>query len=290
VISGLDQLSPRQVRLLELWLPAVEVIRDHSWGLGSSTVLELRSQDGASWIAKAGDESDHHLAREIHAYRHWLGPWTSHGRAPRLVHADEAAKLLVTTYLPGETVEGTEHEHRTDTYRQAGELLARFHGQLAVADHGDYERGQKEKTLAWLSGPHRIAPADATLLAGVVEAWPTPESVVVPTHGDWQPRNWLIYEDRVSIIDFGRAEMRPALTDFGRLAAQQFRADPTLEQAFLQGYGEDPREPVAWLRSRIRDAVGTAAWAYKVGDERFEQQGHRMIAEVTADSRAQGRA
>jgi hypothetical protein len=26
------------------------------------------------------------------------------------------------------------------------------------------------------------------LLAGVVQAWPTLESVVVPTHGDWQPR------------------------------------------------------------------------------------------------------
>jgi aminoglycoside phosphotransferase (APT) family kinase protein len=271
------------VHLLVSWLPGAELTRDRSWGLVGTTVLELRSPDGRTWIAKAGDESDHQLVREIHAYRQWLGPWTSQGCAPRLVQADEAAKLLVTTCLPGELVEGTTHEHRTDTYRQAGELLAQFHGQLTVTDHGEYEHQQKEKTLAWLRGPHRIAPADATLLAGVVEVWPTPESVVVPTHGDWQPRNWLVHDDRVSIIDFGRAELRPAMTDFGRLAAQQFRAEPTLEEAFLQGYGEDPREPGAWLRVRIRDAVGTAAWAYKVGDERFEQQGHRMIGEVIAD-------
>lgn len=47
--------------------------------------------------------------------------------------------------------------------------------------------------------------------------------------------------------------------------------------------GSDPREADAWMRLRIREAVGTAAWAYKVGDEAFEQQGHRMIAEVLRD-------
>jgi hypothetical protein len=26
--------------------------------------------------------------------------------------------------------------------------------------------------------------------------------------------------------------------------------------------------------------VGTAAWAYQMGDEEFEAQGHRMIAEA----------
>jgi hypothetical protein len=84
----------------------------------------------------------------------------------------------------------------------------------------------------------------------------------------------------VSIIDFGRAAMRPALTDFVRLAAQDFRRDPSLETAFLDGYGHDPREAQAWHRSRVREAIGTAAWAYRVGEERFEAQGHRMIAEA----------
>jgi hypothetical protein len=30
----------------------------------------------------------------------------------------------------------------------------------------------------------------------------------------------------------------------------------------------------------IHEAIGTAAWAHQVGDEPFEQQGHRMIAEA----------
>jgi hypothetical protein len=74
--------------------------------------------------------------------------------------------------------------------------------------------------------------------------------------------------------------MRPALTDFARLAVQELRRDPILETAFLEGYGTDPRETDAWHRTRVREAIGTVAWAYQVGDQRFEAQGHRMIAEV----------
>ena len=279
VNSGLDQLDPRQAQLLTAWLPELEVVDDHSWGLVGTTVLELRSR-GRRYIVKGGGDGDHHLAREITAHRQWLGPWTSLGRAPSLVRADEDARLLLATYLPGELVEGTSHEHSADAYCQAGDLLARFHGQVAVLDDGEFESRQKFETLRWLSGPHRIAPDTAALLTGVVEDWPTPPSTVVPTHGDWQPRNWIVHDGSVGIIDFGRAALRPASTDFGRLAVQQFLAHPDLEQAFLQGYGTDPREPGSWARLQVREAVGTAAWAYKVGDEAFEQQGHRMIAEA----------
>ncbi len=282
MIADLNQLSSRQSQLLSQWLPDAEVVKDHSWGLVGTTVLELRAR-GGSYIAKAGDDRDVHLAREIAAHRQWLGPWTSIGRAPSLVHADEEAKLLVTTFQPGELVQGTEYEHSADTYRQAGELLARFHAQLAVTDGGEFETRQKDETLAWLSAPHRIAPDRVARLTEVVDGWPAPPSVTVPTHGDWGPRNWVVHDDRVSIIDFGRADRRPAATDFARLTARQFRTAPALEEAFLAGYGNDPREPAAWLRLKIREAVGTAAWAYKVGDEEFEQQGHRMIAEVIRD-------
>lgn len=107
---------------------------------------------------------------------------------------------------------------------------------------------------------------------------------VVPTHGDWQPRNWLIHGDRVLVIDFGRFAWRPTETDFTRLAAQQWRAAPGLEAAFFRGYGADTREqdPQRWRITMLREAIGTAAWAYQVGDYSFESQGHRMIAEALA--------
>lgn len=279
---GLDQLSHLQRELLDEWLPGAEFEKNHSWGLVGTMVLEL-SHDGGRYVVKAGHAKDHHLAREIHAHRHWLTPWISIGRAPRLVRADEGAKLLVTRYLPGGLVQDSDYEQEPDIYRQAGELLARFHVQLTVED-AEFETREKAKTLQWLDKPHRIEPRLAERLGDLVQSWPTPQSILVPTHGDWQPRNWILHDGLVSVIDFGRAELRPALTDFGRLAVQQFAKNPATEAAFLDGYGADPRDRAAWQRNRIREAIGTAVWAYQVGDERFEHQGHRMIAAALADT------
>lgn len=280
-MSGIGQLSPRQRDLLEQWLPGAEVTTDHSWGLVGTIVLEL-SQAGRRYIVKAGDAKDRHLRAEIRAHRDWLMPWRSIGRAPRLVHAEENAKILVTDFLPGQLVYGTRYERSPEIYRQAGELLAQLHGQFVVEDDG-FEARAKEATLAFLDKPHRIAPDATEHLRRLVKSWPTPPSIVVPTHGDWQPRNWLVHRGTVSAIDFGRAELRPALTDFFPLATQQFTNEPATETAFLKGYGHDPREPAAWQRNRIRAAIGTTVWAFQVGHRPLEQHGHQMIAEVLAD-------
>lgn len=273
-------MSTRQQALLHRWLPGASVARDHSWPLVETTVLEVTFA-GSRFIVKAGGDGDHHIERELHAHLRWLRPWTSAGRAPVLEHGDAAAKLLVTSYLPGRLVLGSDHADEPTTYRQAGELLAQFHAQAVVADD-EYERRENDKALAWLSGPHRIAAPAVAMLRAQIASWPTPPAALTPTHGDWQPRNWLIHDGIVSVIDFGRAAMRPALTDFVRLAARDFRRDPSLESAFLDGYGSDPRTPDAWNRALIREAIGTACWAYQVGDELFEEQGHRMIAEALA--------
>lgn len=278
--SAIEKLADHQRDLLDSWLPGATVMKDLSWGLVGTVVLELEHQ-AVRYIAKAGDEHDGHIARELKAHLEWLAPWTSLQRAPALVHGDAEAKLLLCRYVQGDLVQGTPHEWEAQTYRQAGELLARFHRQFSRKDV-DFEAQQAKKAIRWLDSPHRIARDAELALRGEVATWPTPPVTVVPTHGDYQPRNWLIQGGAVSVIDFGRAELRPALTDFARLAVRQFCTMPALEVAFLEGYGRDPREPEAWRRSQVREAIGTAVWAYQVGDESFEQQGHRMIAEALA--------
>ena len=116
VDPGGAQLTRRQQELLDDWLPGAEIVQDHSWGLVGTTVLELVHR-GARYVARSGDTRDHHLSRELRAHRNWLGPWTSRGRAPQLVHADDDAKLLVTRYLPGELVQGSGYEFHPDIYR-----------------------------------------------------------------------------------------------------------------------------------------------------------------------------
>ena len=102
----------------------------------------------------------------------------------------------------------------------------------------------------------------------------------MPTHGDWHPRNWVSHEGQLKAIEFGRFDFRPAASDLCRLAAQQWQKDPALESAFLDGYGQDPRAPDLWRIELLREAVGTAVWAYLVGDTAFEARGHRMLVQA----------
>lgn len=100
-------------------------------------------------------------------------------------------KLLITRYLPGALVQGQAEEWRPDTYRQAGVLLVQLHGQLAVQDPA-FEAASRQKALDWHDARHRIALDVVARLRPEVESWDTPSVISVPTHGDWQPCNWLM--------------------------------------------------------------------------------------------------
>lgn len=218
-----SELTAEQVRLLDAWYPQREMVANLSWGLVGSHVLQIVA-DSQHVIVKAADAKDFHLPREIRAHREWLTPWTAIGRAPDLLHADESARIIATRYLPGHLVQGSDAEYRADTYRQAGVLLALLHAQFSAVD-AEYTQVQRDETLRTLDKPHRLSADTARRTRELVEQWPDVPVLLVPTHGDWQPRNWLDDNGTVTAIDFGRAALRPALTDFVRLASRQFRSD-----------------------------------------------------------------
>jgi thiamine kinase-like enzyme len=272
------KLDTRQVALVESWLGAPVLIEDLSWGLVDTAVLHLRAAR-ADYIVKAAGAANHHIGRETTAHESYTAPLVERGAAARLAWASRDANVLVTEYLPGTLVEGSASEYASSTYVQAGRLLRAFQeGASRVED--DFERSATAKALSWLDAPHRIEEVAAAHAKRILASHRPQPVTVVPTHGDWQPRNWLEHEGRISVIDFGRFAFRPAATDLCRLAFQQWRDDPTLESAFLEGYGSDPRDDHTWPIMLLREAIGTAVWAFQVGDEPFEAQGHRMIADV----------
>jgi hypothetical protein len=275
-MSGLDSLTAAQRGLLAAWFGDLEVIADHSWGLTDTRVLEVRSRQGRI-IVKAAGPDNHHIAREIAAHRDWTGPWLAQGAIGRMLHSSEEERLLCVSYLPGHLVQDVPAAAGDpETYRQAGALLADFHEQAAKVDD-EYESAADAKALAWLNRDHRIAPGTEARLRAALRTHDHGPVVLVPTHGDWQTRNWLVHHGIVGVIDLGRAEWRPALTDFARLARREWEGRPHLEAAFLDGYGRDPREAAAWRATLLREAIGTAVWAHLVGDIPFEEQGHHMI-------------
>ncbi|OZG28754.1 aminoglycoside phosphotransferase [Williamsia sp. 1138] len=271
-------MSVEQRACVNSWLGEVRVIADHSWGQTDTVVIEVESQ-AARFIVKAGGEKNGHIAREIRAHRRWTGPWVSKGHAARLIGADEAARVLVTTYLPGILVEGSSAQQDPDMYRQAGTRLADFHSQQQVFDL-QWNDNLRKRVLRFLDMPHRIASETVKRVRSELAGWPTGGAMTVPTHGDWQPRNWLNDGGVLRVIDLGRFDFRVPEEDFVRLGRQDFLSDPALEAAFLDGYGSDPRDRGMWRRMNVAEAVGTAAWAFMVGDQAFEAVGHSHLARL----------
>lgn len=276
-----DRLSVMQSVVVEKWLPGVRLLNDLSWNLVDTAVLEVAGRDGRKYVVKAAGPTNSHIGREIRAHESFTEIWASEDKAPRLVQADRSLNILMTEYMEGSLVEGTEAEYDEQTYLQAGRLLAAFHSQSARADPG-YEEAATAKALAWLETPNRIQESVAERVRNLLQGYRAGAVFVVPTHGDWQPRNWLIDSTELKIIDFGRFDFRPATSDFCRLAVQQWRSFPRLEAAFLEGYGSDPRNNDVWNMELLREAISTTAWAYQVGDVEFEKQGHRMLSDALA--------
>ena len=255
----------------------MSVVADLSWGLTDGVVLHVRAT-GRDLIVKAGSPQNHHIGREIAAHRAWVGGLAEQGRAPRLLWADESAHLLVTDYVEGELVLGAEASGTRRPMSRRGScspsFTARRRGRTTTTSAGPTPGRSSGRRVAHdRCGCRGAAPRGS-------RSFPSPATVLVPTHGDWQPRNWLHHEGLVHAIDFGRAEWRPAESDLARLAVQQFAGRPDLEEALVEGYGSDPRDAVSWRRNQLREAVGTACWAHQVGDAEFEAQGHQMIADV----------
>ena len=279
--TGLDD---RQVTFLLDALPGAEVVADESWGLLDTRVLHVVDEHH-EYTVKAAGPANTHFPRELAAHRGWTTALVSSGDAGGLVSVDEDSRVLVIARVPGRLALGTPDESDPDVHRQAGALLRRLHDQGSRRDP-EYHRRERAKTLANLAAPHRIAPQVVnrvrTLLTRTSPASEHGDEPLVPTHGDWHPRNWIVDDGRVRAIDFGRFAWRPPASDFTRLAVLHWQHEPVLEAAFFDGYGEDPREPDAWRLLQLREAVGTAVWGHAVGDERFEAQGHDMIREALA--------
>ncbi|MFB7893350.1 phosphotransferase family protein [Microbacterium sp. NPDC056044] len=280
--TGFGRLTAMQRALVSEWIPGAEVVADLSWNQVETVVLQVQHGD-RMLIVKAAGDADHHLGRELDAHEGgYVSPWARTGHAAGLRFADRGARVLVLDRLPGDLAYRTAAGVEPEVHRRAGALLREFHAQATRPSEGT-DAAATRRAMAWLDTSHAIAPDVEHRLRAALTALPPVEEDLVPTHGDWQPRNWLVDAGDVRVIDFGRFAFRPAATDFVRLAAQEWRESPTCETAFFEGYGRDPRHPSHWILMRMREAIGTACWAHQVGDVEFEAQGHRMIADVLAE-------
>lgn len=110
--------------------------------------------------------------------------------------------------------------------------------------------------------------------AAVATVIPVPEPIV-RTHGDMQPRNWLIDHGTVRLIDFGRYAPRPAYTDLVRVVHRYPPGDPRTA-ALLAEVGAAVDSP-GWFAENLYQALATVVWATDQGFEDFAAEGRGML-------------
>jgi aminoglycoside phosphotransferase len=275
--EGMAILTDAQQGLLNRWLGVWTQSADLSWPLQDTTVLRVAAK-GASYIVKASSGS-HHIAREIAAHEQFLGRFS--GWVPRLVHASAPDGVLVTEHLPGELVQGTSAEWEPEVYRQAGQRL----DQLLIAGESSasYVGDLIDKTRKGIADAAGLVPHDELAALERELASIRVGSVTLSfTHGDFQPRNWLVDDGRLRVIDFGRAAQRYWTSDLVRLLSQQFVGRTDLRDAFLAGLKRPLTTEDAMMMhlERIQQSVGTVVWAHSIGDAAFEDQGRVMIGSI----------
>lgn len=275
-------ISAQQDALLRDWLGEWQLVADHSWPLQDTTVLHVRNSTGDHMV-KASSTS-HHIRRELDAHRQFLNRLAI--PVPQFEHGSARAGILVTRHVPGELVLGTRHEESPDVYTQAGAILRAL--QVPGAMSRDYVDDVIADARGALDVARGLMPEDQlTALRQFLDTMrPLPVRLHF-THGDYQPRNWLHHEGRISVIDFGRASQRSWVSDLVRLQNWQFVGRADLEDAFMGGMERaltDSDLTVLELET-VRASIGTVVWAHRIGDAEFEQHGRDMVTRILARRR-----
>jgi hypothetical protein len=119
-------------------------------------------------------------------------------------------------------------------------------------------------------GLHRIAAITARRLRAEIVGGSTPTATLIPAHGDWQIRNWRVYQGLAILIDSGRSDAS-GMDGLCPGSGPGVPPRPDVrERPLLDGSGTDPRGTEARHRTAVREAIGTADWAYRAGGEPFE--------------------
>ena len=285
----LEGLTPHQEDLVNRWWPDAALVADLSWPEALTRVLHLRSRRGDVVVKAGGDVTRHHITREIAA-----GEQVHGDGLPQLLAADNDAHLLLLAYQSGTLVQDTPAQDEPAVYRACGALLKSVHCQAHAMIDTAYPQDR-------LNRLRRLLPQAEPLLDGATHRHLTAaiEGVTVrpeprvPTHGDFQPRNWLVEGEparaKVALIDFGRFAWRPWYSDLVRLFHALPPEDPRL-LATLDGLDREPpwlldaesTQAQGWAAENLFQAVATVVWATQVDALPFADHGRLMLERCLA--------
>ncbi|MEV6315685.1 aminoglycoside phosphotransferase family protein [Streptomyces sp. NPDC051776] len=298
---------PRELHHLVGSVAGEFTVGEHAWGgPGGTRGWEVKGFDGRRWFARRHAEAES-FDREVTAYRRWTG-YLGEGHAAELAAADAETGAIVLTALPGRplSIRKPAPEEEREAYRQAGALLARLHSAPvgATAGTGASEgAGAAGPAANAGAGPEAtwaadveemlngaalyLAREDEELLRAIAEE-PPPSLPGVPTHSDYQPRNWLWDERQqlLRLIGFERTCVEPAARrDLAGLEYGLLQTGSGLRSAFYEGYGRELTD--AERRACVSYAAVEALIALRRGIEHRDiesvERAHSMLAALRAE-------
>jgi Ser/Thr protein kinase RdoA (MazF antagonist) len=258
-----------------------DVVADRSWAdLGLSIVLEVMTADGTSLIVKSHNDVFRNQL-EAAAYRNWVASIAD--RAPALVGEDEGSQVLVLTKLDGRAPSG---ELPPSVYADAGAVLRQFHGSGEELVDPGWAAQRLSNLDSWIERmpPGLVDPEDVKWVreqaARLLDLPPPP---LVPCHGDFQPRNWLVDRDgRVLVFDFEKARHDWWIHDIQRMWWKEWAGRPDLRDHFLAGYGRqlDETEVAGFRANSARGHLIQIIWATQHRDLTFADEGRTYLARM----------
>ncbi len=288
---------------LELWLSYAEqvlgpceLVRDCTWEHRMSAVLRLRDAGGISWFLKRHRDRERYRA-ELAAYRQWV-PVLGYS-APRLRAASDSRQAIIVTAMPGEPAPWpvpaagrpvtAQQSAEAAVQHAAGTVLRRLHDAQPALRWTDFGAAKIDEF-------DRLQPLAAGLLtaAELTSARSEVENLAglacpgrVPCHRDYTPRNWLVDDGALYVVDFEWSRADVWITDLARLHLGAWADRPDLRDAFLRGYG---RELDDTGRTILRGcAVLTAVWltikAREIGQPSLEHASRAALQRVLASGR-----
>jgi hypothetical protein len=228
-------------RLLDLCRHAVDptarAVAIHA-GHDGTTILRAATSVGPV-IVKPHRSTDRHR-QEINAYQSWIH--TLGDRAARLIAVVDDPPVIITSALSGPLLANAHlsSQQEVELHRQAGEILARYHGAEPPTSDRDMAAFLAVRADYWLTIAEPAIPRQrgaeiATHLRELARLKPLS---AVPCHLDFTARNLIVQPSGdLAVIDFEHSRCDLAARDLVRLATRTWPQRPDLEEAFLHGYG-----------------------------------------------------
>ena len=260
-----------------------------------SSVLRVRDGNGATWFIKRHGDAARYRA-ELAAYRQWIP--ILQDAAPRLRASDDALHAVILSAAPGDAapwpganmhgsaVAGLAEQ---EIHRRAGRILRRLHDAQPPLPWPDFAASKIEQF-------GRLRPAATAILSrgeldraaravGALSTLPAP--LRVPCHHDYTPRNWLVHDSAVCVLDFEWCGLDARVADFGRLHLAIWPDRLDLREAFLNGYGHALTATDQALLHGC--AVLTATWllvrAHDGGQPSFQEASRVSLLRIIGQAR-----